>query len=469
MFFASLRRLRHTTGVRLTLWYCGAFMVSTLAVLSVAYFLLASTLQRKDREAIQLQLQQCLLAYQRGGVAAVENEIATQKNQAGKIVFFVRVADQDRHTLSMTIPSKWERFDLSQLDVEHEGKPQKWMQIPARGEDEVLEVASSRLPDGVLIQVGLSTEEREDVLEDFLGVLAGIVLPVMLVGLGSGAFFAMRALRPLRALTQTLQSILSTGQLTARASVRATGDELEELSALFNRMLDRIEVLIVGMRSALDNVAHDLRTPMTRLRGMAEMALQEHGRGEGAHAALANCIEESDRILAMLNTLMDISEAETGAMRLDLQPVRVREVVAQVVDLYADVAEDKGVTVSLAIPEALCIVADPNRIQQVFANLLDNAIKYTPPHGAVTISGEQHDYQVILTVVDTGMGIAAEDLPRIWDRLYRGDKSRSQRGLGLGLSLVKAVVHAHQGEVTVCSQPGGGAQFSLSFPSVSSS
>jgi signal transduction histidine kinase len=166
---------------------------------------------------------------------------------------------------------------------------------------------------------------------------------------------------------------------------------------------------------------------------------------------------------------MDISEAETGAMRLDLQPVRVREVVAQVVDLYADVAEDKGVTVSLAIPEALCIVADPNRIQQVFANLLDNAIKYTPPHGAVTISGEQHDYQVILTVVDTGMGIAAEDLPRIWDRLYRGDKSRSQRGLGLGLSLVKAVVHAHQGEVTVCSQPGGGAQFSLSFPSVSSS
>lgn len=99
MFFASLRRLRHTTGVRLTLWYCGAFMVSTLAVLSVAYFLLASTLQRKDREAIQLQLQQCLLAYQRGGVAAVENEIATQKNQAGKIVFFVRVADQDRHTL----------------------------------------------------------------------------------------------------------------------------------------------------------------------------------------------------------------------------------------------------------------------------------------------------------------------------------------------------------------------------------
>jgi signal transduction histidine kinase len=435
-----------------------------LVLLSVAYILLATTLQRKDREAIQLQLQQCILAYQRGGVAAVENEIATQKNQAGKIVFFIRLAGLDNRTLSITIPNKWERFDLSQLETSDDYRSQKWLQIPARGEDEVLEIAASRLPDGTLVQVGLSTEEREDILEDFLGVLAGIILPVMLVGLGSGAFFAMRTLRPIRTLIRTLQSIMSTGKLTARASIVETGDELNELGALFNSMLDRIGVLITGMQSALDNVAHDLRTPMTRLRGMAEMALQADNQDESVRDALVNCVEESDRILAMLNSLMDISEAETGTMRLDLKPVRVREVVEQVVDLYGDVAEDKGITVSVSVPQELWVKADLNRMQQVLANLLDNAVKYTSTQGYVTISGVQNDHSVVITVTDTGMGIPVEDLPRIWDRLYRGDKSRAQRGLGLGLSVVRAVVQAHRGEVKVSSSPNQGTQFSLSFP-----
>jgi signal transduction histidine kinase len=464
MSFASLKRLRSATGFRLTLWYWGVFTASTLVLLSVAYLLLAAALQRKDRETIQLHLQQCLLAYQRGGVAAVENVTAMQQNQGRKMVFFVRIAGPDHRTFALMIPGKWKKFDLSQLETPDGDSAGQWRQIPARGAEEVLEVASSRLPDGTLVQVGLNTEEREDVLENFLSALAGIMLPMMFVGFGGGAFFALRVLRPVRALLHTLQSMMSTGKLTTRAPVTETGDELDELGALFNSMLDRIEVLIAGMRSALDNVAHDLRTPMTRLRGMAETALQAGDGGESARIALANCLEESDRILAMLNTLMDISEAETGAMRLALQPMHVRGVAAQVVDLYADVAEDKGVSVTLAMPEDLCIVADPNRLQQVFANLLDNAIKYTPAHGAVTISGVQQDHRVILTVADTGIGITAEDLPHIWERLYRGDKSRSQRGLGLGLSLVKAIIHAHRGEVQVTSQPGRGAQFSLSLP-----
>ncbi|MGE0681503.1 MAG: ATP-binding protein, partial [Candidatus Binatia bacterium] len=315
-----------------------------------------------------------------------------------------------------------------------------------------------------LLQVGINTEDREEVLEHFRDLLAVIMLPVIALGLGGGSFFAWRALRPIRDLIQTLQSMLTTGKLTTRAPVTETGDELDELSTLFNSMLDRIAVLISGMQSSLDNVAHDLRTPMTRLRSMAEAALQAPTQENDLQAALGSCMEESERILTMLNTLMDISEAETGTMRLDLEEVNIHGLIHQVVELYEYVAEEKALTITPIVPEELTITADRNRMLQVLANLLDNAIKYTPTGGRVTISAALNHHHVHITVMDTGVGIPAEDRGKIWDRLYRGDKSRSQRGLGLGLSVVKAVVQAHNGQVAVSSQPGHGASFFLLLP-----
>jgi signal transduction histidine kinase len=290
------------------------------------------------------------------------------------------------------------------------------------------------------------------------------MLPVIALGLGGGSFFAWRALRPVRNFIQTLQSILTTGKLTARAPVTEAGDELDELSTLFNNMLDRIAVLISGMQSALDNVAHDLRTPMTRLRGMAELALQPEQSETTLRDALVNCLEEADRIHAMLNTLMDISEAEHGAMKLEIQPLNVQDLVMQSIELYREVAEDKAIQLLASVPPELSLYADRNRMLQSLANLLDNAIKYTPSGGQVTMTAARDDHHIVLTVTDTGIGIPAEDLPRIWDRLYRGDKSRSQRGLGLGLSFVKAIAQAHHGSVQVSSTPEGGSTFTLSLP-----
>jgi signal transduction histidine kinase len=426
-------------GLRLGLWYAALFVVGAMTIVLLTYVLTANSLEERDRQLINAKLGDYTAAYSRGGLRALTNTVRAEQQTAPERLF-VRIVGRGTEAIVLSMPDGWD--------------------------PDTIETASLRLPDGTLVQVGKSTDARDDLLARFRAALGLVTLSIVLIALTGGMLATRSAVLPIRRLSHAVQRVVRTGHTDARVPLAGTHDAIDELTTLFNAMLDRIEGLVTDMRGALDNVSHDLRTPLTRLRGSAEMALAGPVDADRYREALVDCVEASDRVLVMLNTLMDISEAESGVMPLDLEPVALAEVVDRAVDLYRDVAEAKGVSLVQTVDApsdaaAVVVKADLTRLAQVAANLIDNAVKYTPSGGRVDVEVARDGDSALLRVRDTGIGIPAGDMPHIWERLFRGEPSRSERGLGLGLSLVKAVVEAHGGRVGVRSEPGHGATFEV--------
>jgi signal transduction histidine kinase len=310
---------------------------------------------------------------------------------------------------------------------------------------------------------GISHHALSELREDFRHYF-GIPLVIVIVLSGAvGWLMAKRALSGIEEVRKAAVDI-SNGALHRRVPVKGRHDEIDCLAETFNTMVGLTQALIEQMKEITENIAHDLRSPITRMRGLAEMALASRDVNEEFASMAGFIIEECDRLLDLINTMLDISEAEAGLAKLDIQETDLTDMIIDLTELFQPSAEEKHIELHIEASRPVSLLCDRRKLQRVFANLLDNALKYTPDGGRVTISITDTGEDAIAVVEDTGAGILEEDLPHVFDRFFRGEKSRSTPGNGLGLSLVHAFILIHRGTVTAVTLPRQGSQFTITLP-----
>jgi signal transduction histidine kinase len=312
-------------------------------------------------------------------------------------------------------------------------------------------VRSVELGNGMRLVVGRDIVERRGysaiILQSFLVGVVGIIL----FSLVAGGITARRVLRRIDTIQQTSTKIMS-GNLSERVPVTRRNDEFDGLATNLNAMLDRIEQLLQGLKEVTDNVAHDLKTPLTRLRNQAEGALRDNASPEMREKALETVIAESDRLIRTFNALLMIARVEAGAPSGALSEIDISEIVADVAELYGPVAEDAGIAIDADIEQGVTLRANRELIGQAMVNLLENAVKYARPdegEGRITIALEQDADVVRIVVADNGHGIPEADRRRVLERFVRLEESRSEPGSGLGLALVNAVARLHAGSFRI--------------------
>jgi len=461
-----LRSYRKTLAFRLTLWYAGVFAVSSCVAFLLFYTLITSFFRDRTDQELLAQASEFSTVLASRGLEAVKS-LALLEAQAGgvKKVFF-RLLSSNGQIFSSSNMSYWQDIDIRNAAIKLLVRDRKnvfeTITIPNR-KDKV-RILHIMIGPGVILQIGQSMETDSRFIDAFKNIF--MITMVLLIGLAAGVgwFMARRAVSGVEAVTRTAQEI-SGGTLDKRVPVGTRGDEIDQLATTFNQMLGRIEILITEIKEMSDNIAHDLKSPITRIRGLAEVTLTT-GKEIGEYENMAaSTVEECDRLLDMINTMLMITKTESGVHRLDEEQVDMARLVRDACELLEPMAEDRGLSLRCETPETSPLVGDPRMIQRILANLIDNAIKYTPSGGRVTVSLSEIDgSEAIVTVQDTGLGIPPEDLPRVFERFFRCDHSRSEPGTGLGLSLARALARAHQGDVTVTSTLGQGSTFTLTLP-----
>ena len=462
------------TDFKMTLWYVLTFVVTTLIIFSFMYIRLKHHLIKEldkfleDESRVfaseisenRMDIKKAMADYEEDIFARKSNPVdARVMNAEGQVV----VASRDFAGFVYQLGREKLRR------IEKDGKYFETVRVPGRRTP--YRVISSRVSIDekmdYIVQVGLRMWRMRKTLSNFRHNLLMAIPIVLVLGATGGWFLARRSLSPIAHITETARRITAS-RLGERLKPRKTGDELDHLITTLNEMISRLEDSFKRISQFTADASHELRTPISSLRGEAELLLSKPRPIQEYQGVLANHIEKLDFIMRMINDLILLSKFDSNEAGLEMVQLKLNDLLVNLWELFRVLGDQKGVTFTLEDIEEGNVLGDRTRMQQLFTNLIDNAIKFTPTGGHVHISLKKDGGYGKVSIRDTGIGIPQEELERIFERFYRVDKSRAREsgGTGLGLSTCQWIARAHHGKIEVKSELGKGAEFIVSLPLV---
>ena len=458
-------KIFNTIAFRLALWFTGIFTICSGVAFVLFYFLATQTIQSQIDQELLDNASKFSAIIHRNGLMGARELAVVEAQAAGEKVIFFRLVYPTGEVFASSHMSYWKDVHVSKQVLRsliiNQSSIFETIQIPLTRQK--ARILYSYVATNVILQTGIAMEFHSKFLSAFKKVFIGAMCFIVIFSAVSGWLLIRKALSGVATITKTAQNITGSN-LEARVAGTGNKDELDHLVITFNSMLDRIEELVKSIREMSDNIAHDLKSPITRVRGFAELSLTHEESLEDYRIMASNTIEESDRLLDMINTMLVISRAEAGEGDFEFKKTNLSIMIKEACDLFAPLAEDKNIKFHQTIEEQIFIAADVKMLQRAFSNLLDNAIKYTPENGKVSILAFKENHQVVIKIEDTGISIAPEFFEKIFERFYRAESSRTSAGTGLGLSLARTIVRQHKGDISVSSRQGRGSVFVMTLP-----
>ncbi len=459
-------KLPNTLSFRLTLWYASTFLMCLLFAFTALYFSLHSILTSRMDDDLMEDIAEFQELFSEEGLEEVLAELEREINSSDESEVFFRLYDEKGQIIFRSDFSEWEGLEASSTfappsDLTSTHSVLQTLSLP--GQDYPARMISGLIGPNTIIQIGETLGKKEEIMELLFMVFAVMFFLGIPLASGVGWAIARKAVTGIEEVSRAAQAIEG-GNLDRRVSVKGQGDEIQTLANTFNAMATRVKSLIHEMREMTDNIAHDLRSPLARIRAMSEVALSESEHNRHDQKAANDTLKECDRLINLINTTLDMAEVDAGVTNGEQEPINLSRLISDLCELFEPVAENKHITLDVSIAPQCHILGHKHNLQRMVANLLDNAMKYTPRGGKVCVELTQSSEQYRLTVSDTGIGIPQADQTRVFDRFFRCDHSRSQEGCGLGLSFARSVARAHGGDITVRSEVSQGSTFTGVLP-----